>query len=323
MAQRNEPRQVPAQTKWKQTKGCDGKSGGCRRDTADQRSQYHGPDSTHGVLRSFGNVQASRHSYHVPIERHTRCPTQNPGIPSLGLHRCTLTPSCFVLDGSSKGAATSGMIMGMAAESDPSTTIVVEDCLQDLRRGVPEAREQLIELTRNRLQRLTQTMLKDHVPLGRWEELDDVLQRASLRLWMVLKEHHPESSLEFFRLAATVLRRELIDIARHYYGPLGQARHHQTPPPGVASHASLTDLANADSTCDPGLLQEWSEFHTFVESLPEAMRSAFDLLWYQGLRQSEAAQLLGVSERTVQRRWHEARMAVYRHLHGKAAGAQR
>jgi DNA-directed RNA polymerase specialized sigma24 family protein len=30
------------------------------------------------------------------------------------------------------------------------------------------------------------------------------------------------------------------------------------------------------------------------------------LLFYQGLSQAEAAALLGVSVRTIQRRWHEA-----------------
>jgi predicted DNA-binding protein (UPF0251 family) len=34
------------------------------------------------------------------------------------------------------------------------------------------------------------------------------------------------------------------------------------------------------------------------------------MLWYQGLTQAEAAGLLGLSERTVARRWVVARMKV-------------
>jgi RNA polymerase sigma-70 factor (ECF subfamily) len=38
------------------------------------------------------------------------------------------------------------------------------------------------------------------------------------------------------------------------------------------------------------------------------------LLWYVGLSQVEAASVLGVSVRTVKRRWQEARIALARAL---------
>jgi DNA-directed RNA polymerase specialized sigma24 family protein len=44
-----------------------------------------------------------------------------------------------------------------------------------------------------------------------------------------------------------------------------------------------------------------------VEGLPEEEREAFDLCWYQGLTQAEAALLLSVSETTMKRRWLAAR----------------
>jgi RNA polymerase sigma-70 factor (ECF subfamily) len=37
-------------------------------------------------------------------------------------------------------------------------------------------------------------------------------------------------------------------------------------------------------------------------------RQAFDLLFYQGLSQEESAAVLGVSVRTLKRRWREARL---------------
>jgi DNA-directed RNA polymerase specialized sigma24 family protein len=41
------------------------------------------------------------------------------------------------------------------------------------------------------------------------------------------------------------------------------------------------------------------------------------LLWYQGLSQAEAAELLQVSERTIKRRWMSARLQLQDALHGE------
>jgi DNA-directed RNA polymerase specialized sigma24 family protein len=38
------------------------------------------------------------------------------------------------------------------------------------------------------------------------------------------------------------------------------------------------------------------------------------MLWYQGLTQIETAELLGVTERTIQRRWVAARQELSRRL---------
>jgi RNA polymerase sigma-70 factor (ECF subfamily) len=47
-----------------------------------------------------------------------------------------------------------------------------------------------------------------------------------------------------------------------------------------------------------------------VGALPEEGRAAFDLLWFQGLTQAEAAVVLGVAEVTVRRRWLAARLRL-------------
>jgi RNA polymerase sigma factor (sigma-70 family) len=53
-----------------------------------------------------------------------------------------------------------------------------------------------------------------------------------------------------------------------------------------------------------------------VERLPDEEREIFDLLWYQGLSQAEAAALLHVSERTIKRRWQAARLKLHEALQG-------
>ena len=52
----------------------------------------------------------------------------------------------------------------------------------------------------------------------------------------------------------------------------------------------------------------WTDFHETIERLSDEERQMFDLLWYQELTQVEAAEILGVSERTIQRRWQLARI---------------
>jgi RNA polymerase sigma-70 factor (ECF subfamily) len=119
-------------------------------------------------------------------------------------------------------------------------------------------------------------------------------------------------------LAAAQVRRELIDLARRYQGPQGLGAHHATR----AGHSDSADgLAMAaewpDTTYDPGRLAAWAEFHGAVAALGEADCELFDLLWYQGLSQANAAKILGVTERTVNSRWVAARLTLHRALRGQ------
>ena len=50
--------------------------------------------------------------------------------------------------------------------------------------------------------------------------------------------------------------------------------------------------------------------------LPDDLRAVFDLLWYQGMSQAEAAALLGIAVPTVKLRWMKARLRVQQALGG-------
>jgi RNA polymerase sigma-70 factor (ECF subfamily) len=54
-----------------------------------------------------------------------------------------------------------------------------------------------------------------------------------------------------------------------------------------------------------------------VAALPDELREVFDLIWYQGLSRAEAAEVIGISERTLMRRWQEARLTIFDALDGK------
>ena len=150
-------------------------------------------------------------------------------------------------------------------------------------------------------------MLKGYPRLGRWEQTDDVLQLALVRLHNSLADVQPESVEHFFSLAATQIRRTLIDLGRHHFGPLGQAANHHTD---GANKSDSQVGAIAQHSNEPESLEEWTVFHEAVEQLPADEKGTFDLLWYEGLSQNEAADLLGVNVRTVKRRWRSAKLQL-------------
>jgi RNA polymerase sigma factor (sigma-70 family) len=187
---------------------------------------------------------------------------------------------------------------------------VIQDWLDRLRAGDESARAALLECAGDRLVRLAHKMLKGFPGVRRWEQTDDVLQNSILRLHRALESTSPQSVRSFFNLAAVQIRRELIDLARHYDGPRGMGAHHETQVPADGSHVPSPMGAVAADADDPARLNAWTEFHRQVERLPDEEREVFDLLWYQGLTQGEAAEILVVSEKTVNRRWMAARMRL-------------
>src|ERR1700733_5961134 len=92
------------------------------------------------------------------------------------------------------------------------------DLLGRLRANDDSAREGLIELAKGRFEALARAMLRRYPQVRRWEQTDDVLQAALVRLHRSLAEVRPESVRHLDNLAATQIRRELIDLARHYQG---------------------------------------------------------------------------------------------------------
>lgn len=202
-----------------------------------------------------------------------------------------------------------------------SLTFQVQRCLERLAAGDRAARDELIRCACDRLLRITRKILRDYPDVRRWEQTDDLFQSAVLRLYQSLDKVQVQDARHFFRLAAVQIRRELIDLYRHYYGPQGSAAHHASRPRSSAadSHAP-PPLEAAEQTRDPSRLAEWSDFHALVDTLPEEEREVFDLMWYHGLSTEEVAPLLQVDPRTIRRRWRNARLHLHERLQGEAPG---
>jgi RNA polymerase sigma-70 factor (ECF subfamily) len=175
--------------------------------------------------------------------------------------------------------------------------------LELARRGDVEARGAILEHTCDRLRKLSRKMLRGFPRVRRWSETDDVLQNALLRLHRALAEVQPESPRQFYGLAATQIRRELLDLAKHYHGAEGIGANHQSDS-GTMPHAQQADSVR------PETLEKWTRFHEHVESLPESEREVVALIWYNDIPQIEVATILGVSLATVKRRWQAARLRL-------------
>lgn len=163
-----------------------------------------------------------------------------------------------------------------------------------------------------RLRGLAKSMFAEQPAVKRWEELDDVLQNSSIRLWRALEKHHPPTPLDYYRLASSIIRCELIDLFRHYFGPQGVGTNMANSwHLRRSENVSPLDLFT-EGTNDPSKLAFWSEFHERVEKMPADEQLLFDLLWYQGLTASDVAGITGESERNVRRRWRTARAQLHR-----------
>ena len=171
---------------------------------------------------------------------------------------------------------------------------------------------ELLMVASERLQKLTAKMLRRYPHLQRWEQTDDVFQTALIKLHRSLSEVQPRSARHFLALATTQIRRTLIDLARHHFGPQGQAANHQTD----AGDASAGGIV-ANQADEPESLEAWADFHETVEGMPDEQREVFDLVWYGGMEQKEVAEMLGISVPTVKRRWRAARLHLVDALDGQ------
>jgi RNA polymerase sigma-70 factor (ECF subfamily) len=186
-----------------------------------------------------------------------------------------------------------------------------------LRAGDRAAADELLRAVGGRLERLARRMLLGFPNVKRWADTDDVLQGAVLRLLRTLERLRPKHVRDFFKLSAVQIRRELLDLARHFYGPEGLGANHASPPPGAVDDPVKVVPDLRDSS---GELEKWQRFHEAVERLPDEEREAMALVFYHGSTQAQVAKLLEVSERTVRRYWQSACLRLNEEMGGSLPG---
>jgi RNA polymerase sigma-70 factor (ECF subfamily) len=133
-------------------------------------------------------------------------------------------------------------------------------------------------------------------------ETDEMLGGVVAGLLTAMRTVHPQTVRQFFALATQHMRWQLNDLARRLDNQ-----------PAVGA---LTDggVAAPPMTSGSGLTPNALRMLAAIDGLPEDEREIFDLIRIQGLSYTEAASVVGVSVKTVQRRLNRARLLLAQEL---------
>lgn len=180
------------------------------------------------------------------------------------------------------------------------------------------ARAGLLTASMEHLRQVARRMLGRFPQVRRWDETEDIVQNAAIRLHRALATVIPYDARHWMALVATQVRRELLDLARRHNSPTSQARQHETN----VVHVDGRDIDKVSSAEAPGgkcidSLAAWTRLHDIAAGLPDEERELFNLMWYVGATQDEIAALWDCSPRTVRRRWEETKRRVLERFHGE------
>lgn len=171
--------------------------------------------------------------------------------------------------------------------------------LQKWRGGSRAAENELFAVVMPNLRRLAHYMMRrerqGHT-LQPTELIDEIYSRM-----VAAKDRDWRSRQHFFAIAARAMRRYLIDYAR------GRPSARFVALEGIqnlvpADTAKLDTALNVDSLLNQ-LAAVQPEWCTLVE-----------VKYFLGLNDEEAAEILGLKMRTMQRMWHDARQWLFQHL---------
>ena len=178
----------------------------------------------------------------------------------------------------------------------------VTQLLQKWSAGDQEAAERVLPLVYNELRRIASRQL-------RRERCDHTLQataivhEAYLRLDGQEGFHWP-SREHFFAFAAHLIRRILVDYARH------QKRLKRG---GGMERVTLSEAADLTMVKSVDLL-EVDEALAALEAIDPRKAAVVELRFFAGLTLEETAAQLGISPETVGREWRRAKAWLYREL---------
>ena len=205
-------------------------------------------------------------------------------------------------------------------DSENFATLTMQGLVDRIQAGDTAAQEEILRRVGLRLERLASKMLKSYPGVKRWEQTNDVLQNAMMRLLKALKAVKPDNTRAFFGLATEQLRRQLLDLNRHYQGVCGHGRNLVDMPASNSDDTAMRVLDPEDLESGRKQAEEldrWQTLHEAVETLPTEEREVFGLVFYQGWTQVQIAELMNVSERTIRRYWQSVCIRLSEKLQGE------
>jgi RNA polymerase sigma-70 factor (ECF subfamily) len=128
-------------------------------------------------------------------------------------------------------------------------------------------------------------------------QTDEMVSAVVERLLKAMRSVRPHTVRQFFALVNQHMRWELNDLARR-----------------LDEHSSAAELREEFVPAPPSsgsiLSPDGRRMLAAIDKLPEEEREVFDLVRIQGLAQTEVAEVLGVSAKTVQRRLNRSLMLL-------------
>ena len=192
--------------------------------------------------------------------------------------------------------------------NDVPTTAVIQRCLDALQGDTPAEPliRDLLERAVLRLRLLCASLLQRSYPRLTQPplnlETDELLGGVVAGLLTALQKVRPQTVRQFFGLANQHVRWQLNDLAR-----LLDER------PRAAALAE-SGVAAPPTSSDSCLGQDARRMLAAIDGLPADEREVFELVRIQGLAHAEAAGVVGVSVKTVQRRLNRARLLLAERL---------
>ena len=172
-----------------------------------------------------------------------------------------------------------------------------------MRRGEGAAADELFPLVYSDLRAAAEQLLRREHP-GHTLQPTDLVHEGYLKL--AGSEHvDADNRRHFLAIAARAMRQVLVDHARK----LGAAKR--------GSGAQRVRITNADA----GLDVDFAELLALEDALNRLgalnarLPRVVELRYFTGLSEQEAAEVLGVTSRTVQRDWATARAWLYKELY--------
>jgi RNA polymerase sigma factor (sigma-70 family) len=199
------------------------------------------------------------------------------------------------------------------------TTAVVQQYLNELANlsgetpAEPIVRE-LLSRAVNRLHLLCATLLFRSYPRLTRPPLnlqpDEMLSAVVERMIKAMRQVRPENVRQFFALANQHMRWELNDLAR------------RLDKQAVSVAINEAVVAAAPESTGSLATPNTQRILEAIDRLPEEEREVFSLVRVQGLTHPEAAAILGVSSKTVQRRLNRGLILLTNKLGDLVAGSE-
>jgi RNA polymerase sigma-70 factor, ECF subfamily len=195
----------------------------------------------------------------------------------------------------------------MSADSDLRAPESITDALLALRQGLPGAMDQLVPLVYAQLRRVAHRQLGGEAA-GHTLSTTGLVHEAYLKLVDQTRVQWQDSA-HFFAVAATVMRRVLVEYARRANaarrggGSNGQ-RH---------TRIALEDI-EIPVTERAAVLVDLDEALQRLALVDARLAQIVDCRFFAGLTESETAAALSISQRTLAREWVVAKAWLFQEL---------